>query len=320
MEYTNPDVACIGILVADFFAPPLPRLPEAGELMIVDDMLLSTGGCAANTAMDLSKLGVRAAVFGRVGNDIFADFICKELCTKGISISGVRISPSASTSRTIILPVSGQDRRFIHTVGANAELTVDDIDIDLISQTKVLYVGGYLLFSGFKQSSLANLFKITRQRGIKNVLDIAGPRAREGLDPLLEVLPYTDVFLPNHDEAKIITGLDDPFEQAKIFYQAGAKTSIVTMGCEGAVVVSNQGNFRASAYEIAFVDGSGGGDAFDAGFIVGLLEGWDLPTTVKFASAIGASACTELGTTAGVFTREAANTYIRTHPLELQVL
>jgi sugar/nucleoside kinase (ribokinase family) len=73
------DVLCTGILVADHFVPPLPRLPAEGELLKVDGMLLDTGGCAANVATDLARLGARAAVAGMVGADSFGDFIRADL-------------------------------------------------------------------------------------------------------------------------------------------------------------------------------------------------------------------------------------------------
>ncbi len=107
------DALCVGILVADLFAPPLPRLPRPGELVRVDDILLSTGGCAANTATDLARLGARVAVAGRVGNDAFAAFNGRDLSEKGVDTSAVRLSATAPTSRTIILNVSGDDRRYI---------------------------------------------------------------------------------------------------------------------------------------------------------------------------------------------------------------
>ncbi len=65
------DVLCAGILVADLFVPPLPRLPGPGELQKVGPLLLDTGGCAANTATDLVKLGVRAAeIHSQIGRKI----------------------------------------------------------------------------------------------------------------------------------------------------------------------------------------------------------------------------------------------------------
>jgi len=309
------DVLCVGVLVADLFVPPLPRLPEAGELQVVDGMLLSSGGCAANAAMDLARLGARVAVAGKLGNDFFADFVRQELEAKGVDTRGIRLTPTAPTSSTVILPVTGQDRRYIHSVGANADLRVEDVDLALVAGARVLYVGGYLLFPGFEPTALARLFQFARGHGIQTILDVAGPRAGQGLQPLAPVLPFTDVFLPNQDEAAIITGESDVWRQSEIFLERGAGTVVITRGGEGVVVRSQQAAFAAGALPIDFVDGSGAGDAFDAGYIVGLLEGWDLERTVAFASAVGASACRRLGTTAGVFTRAEAVDFLARHPL-----
>jgi sugar/nucleoside kinase (ribokinase family) len=309
------DVLCVGILVADLFVPPLPRLPEAGELQVVDDMLLSTGGCAANAAMDLARLGARVAVAGKLGNDFFAGFVRQELEAKGVDVTGVRRSTTAPTASTVILPVIGQDRRYIHTVGANAELRVEDVDLEQVARARLLYVGGYLLFPGFEPAALAQLFRFARERGILTILDVAGPRPGQSQNALAPVLPFTDVFLPNQDEAAIITGESDAWRQSEILLEWGVKTAVITRGGEGVLVRTQQTAFAAEALPIDFVDGSGAGDAFDAGYIVGLLEGWDLERTLAFASALGASACRRLGTTPGVFTRAEALDFLARQPL-----
>jgi sugar/nucleoside kinase (ribokinase family) len=319
MTDSGSEVVCVGILVADLFVPPLPRLPLPGELQLVDDMLLAAGGCAANTAMDLAKLGVRVAVSGKVGNDFFADFVRQDLQSRGVDVSGLVRSPSLPTSRTVILPVTGDDRRYIHAVGANAELRVDDVNLDQVARARVLAVGGYLLFPGFEPAALAELFQFARARGIQTVLDVAGPKPEHGPDALRPVLPFTDVFLPNQDEAATLTGEADPLRQAEIFAGWGARTTVITCGGAGVVVRTPSAVYTAPALPFEFVDGSGAGDAFDAGYIVGLLEGWDLERTVGFASAVGGSACTRLGTTAGVFTRAEAEAFLARHPLRLAI-
>src|SRR5205085_976276 len=134
-------ILCAGILVADIFVPPLPALPEAGQLLATEDFLIDTGGCAANVAAGLAKLGAAVAVAGKVGKDAFGDFIIHELAVRGIDTSHVARSEVAGTSKTVVLPVVGQDRRFIHTFGANAELTVADIAGGLTAATQILYVG-----------------------------------------------------------------------------------------------------------------------------------------------------------------------------------
>src|SRR5437870_4607354 len=93
-----PPILCAGILVADIFVPPLAALPEAGQLLATDDFLIDTGGCAANVAVGLARLGTATAVAGKVGKDAFGDFIVHELAGKGIDTSHVGRSAFAGTS------------------------------------------------------------------------------------------------------------------------------------------------------------------------------------------------------------------------------
>jgi sugar/nucleoside kinase (ribokinase family) len=305
-------VACVGILVADLFVPPLPRLPAAGELLKVDDFLLTTGGCAANTAMDLHRLGVSTSVIGKVGEDSFGDFVIQDLARHGLATAGIRRS-SQGTSRTVILPVVGEDRRYIHAVGANGDFTAADIDLRQIMAAQVLYVGGYMLLPRLEAGALAALFAEAQQAGVKTVLDVAGVTA-PARDDLALLLPHVDVFLPNHDEACILTGETDPARQAGALLDLGTGVAGITLGGDGAYICTRTEKIRAGSYTVDVVDPSGGGDAFDAGFIVGMLEGWNLATTVEFASAAGALACTALGCTAGLRTRAETQSFIRSQP------
>ena len=76
---TPTDVLCAGIIVADHVCSPIAHLPEAGELVLADKLLLTIGGCAANVAVDLAKLGAAAAVVGLVGADVFGGVVAEML-------------------------------------------------------------------------------------------------------------------------------------------------------------------------------------------------------------------------------------------------
>src|SRR5580704_16132672 len=112
------DVLCAGIVVADHVCTPVPHLPAAGELVMADGMILTIGGCAANAAVDLAKMGVHAAIVGRVGNDVFGRVVTELLSDAGVDVSLVTVSAAAATSQTLVVNVQGEDRRFIHTFGA----------------------------------------------------------------------------------------------------------------------------------------------------------------------------------------------------------
>ena len=115
----------------------------------------------------------------------------------------------------------------------------------------------------------------------------------------------------------MLTGETDPQRQAELFLQAGCAIAIITRGRDGVLLMDTQKTLAAPSVPVEVVDVSGAGDAFAAGFIVGLLEQWPLEDALRFASVIGASACTKLGCTGGVFTRKEAEMYILTHPLPI---
>ena len=310
-----PPVLCIGILVADVFVPPLERLPAAGELLATDDFLLQPGGCAANTAIALGKLGVRAAVCGRVGDDLLGDFVERDLRSREIDTSGVRRTEGYGTSKTVIIPVVGEDRRFIHTFGANAALTARDIESAALEAAEVVYVGGYLILPSLREDELAERLRAARARGTRIVLDVAVPVGQKlPVDAARRLLPLADYFVPNVDEACALTGESDPQRQAERFLEDGANTVVIKLGERGAYVRSREEAFEVLAPLVEVVEPSGAGDAFAAGLMVGILEGWELERSVRFASVIGGSACTALGCWAGVFTRAQAEAFLTAHP------
>ena len=197
----------------------------------------------------------------------------------------VATSAAFDTSQTLIVNVAGQDRRFIHTFGANGDFSAADIPREELAYCKILYLGGYLLMPNLKQEDLVPLFAEAQVRGVKTVLDVAIPRPGEYLARLEKLLPHVDVFLPNNHEGELITGATDPLDQAEVFRKLGAKTSVITMGGAGAVLVGKDLRLRAEAFAVPYVDGSGGGDAFDAGYIYGLLNDLAPKDCLRVASA-----------------------------------
>jgi sugar/nucleoside kinase (ribokinase family) len=305
------DVICAGVLVADLFVPPLARLPVAGELVVTRDFLADSGGCAANTATALAKLGVRSVVAGKVGSDLFGDFIIRDLQRKGVDISGITRSTNHGTSKTVILPVTGEDRRYIHTLGANADFAGTDLAPRLSNGSRVFYLGGYLTLPSLRSSELCALLQLAHAGGARTVLDVVLPGDQaDGQSALAEVLPYVDFFLPNVDEAGRLTGESDARSQARQLLGCGCETVVITKGERGALLMNRRETIETPAFVTQVVDPSGAGDAFAAGLIVGVLEKWEMARTLRFANAIGASACTALGCNAGIFTRPQADAFL----------
>src|SRR5205823_8400041 len=142
---------------------------------MAERLLLTMGGCAANAAVDLAKMDVRAAVVGRVGGDIFGRVVADLLREHGVDVSAVTVTPHADTSQTLIVNVAGEDRRFIHTFGANGAFRAADVPRERATHCRVLYLGGYLLMGGVRADELAEVFAAARQAGARTVLDVVTP-------------------------------------------------------------------------------------------------------------------------------------------------
>lgn len=312
------DCLSVGVLVADHLCAPIPRVPNAGELLLSDHLLLNIGGCASNAAMDLARLGVRVAVAGCVGDDAFGRFVIETLDDRGVDTSSIRRLSDVGTSGTLIINVSGEDRRFIHTIGANGRLSAADIPLARIRLAKVFYVGGFFLMPNLRAADLAELFRQARAAGVITMLDVVVPGPGDYWPQLQPLLPETDIFLPNNDEAALLTGLDDPRRQAERFHAAGARTVVITCGGRGTVLVADGLRLQAETYPVNYVGATGAGDAFDAGYIAGLLEGGDPRRCLEWGSALGASCVRSIGATDSVFNRDEAIAFMRDHRLKIE--
>jgi sugar/nucleoside kinase (ribokinase family) len=311
-------VISAGILVVDHLSSPIPRVPRAGELILCDRLPLAIGGCASNVAIDLARVGVGVGVVGCVGRDPFGQFLVERLAAAGVETSGVQMLDGVDTSGTLIINVAGEDRRFVHSAGANAVIETKHIPLQRVRRAKLFYVGGYLLMPALERpGALGELFREARRSGVKTMLDVVLPGPGDHWQKLESLLAETDVFLPNEDEAAAITGLTDPREQAKRFRDAGAQTVVITRGERGALLATDGLLVQVAPYPTQFVGGTGAGDAFDAGFIAGMLAGEDPIGCLKWGAALGASCVRSISATESVFTRDEALKFMATHELKL---
>jgi len=313
------DCLCMGILFADVTCAPIPRVPNEGELIVVDQIQLALGGCASNTALDLVKVGVRVGVSGCVGDDPFGRVIVEALQKGGVDTRGVHTIPGQPSACTMIINVQGQDRRFISTPGANTLFGVEHVPSEWLQQAKVIYVGGFFMLPKLETQETVELFRRARAAGVKTVVDVVLFGPENYWDRLAPLLPEIDVFVPNDHEGAVITGLKDPLDQANRFRDAGAKTVVITMGSKGSLLVTEGLRLRAGVYPVEFVGGAGSGDAFDAGFIAGLLAGEDPAGCLRWGSALGASCVRSITTTDSVFTRPEAEQFMQENQLPMEV-
>lgn len=309
------DVLCFGIIVSDHLCSPISHLPRAGELVMSPRMELAIGGNAANVSTDLAKLGVSVGVVGLVGRDVFGRHVRESLEAAGVDCRLLAESITSQTAQSLIVNVQGEDRRFIHAVGANAEFDASQVTPEMVRECRVLFLGGYLLAEKPPVENVVRLFQAAREAGVTTLLDVVLPGPGDYWPRLRPVLALTDIFMPNEDEALLITGEPDPWRQAEAFRAAGVRTSIITRGGQGSVIVSDEGRFEAAAHQVPFVDGTGSGDAFVSGFVLGLLRGCNTIECITLGSAMGASCVRSTGATTGVFNAAELDAFVADHPL-----
>ena len=317
---TTLDCLCAGIIVADSVCQPIEKMPPPGTLVRTERVELTIGGCAANVAVDMAKLGLRIGISGRVGNDVFGREVRDLLLTSAVQCGDLVLSETAPTSSTFVLNVKGEDRRFIHCVGANAEYSGSEITLETIRRARVLYVGGFGLLEALTPAAVVRLFQLAREANVTTVLNVVLSPS-DGLPSWIEaVAPWTDYFFPNNDEAERLSGKADPHQQAQHFRDLGVRTVVVTRGSSGSLLVDADGRLEAGIHHVEVIDGTGTGDAFVSGFLFGLLRGASRAECLQLGTAMGASCVRSMGATTGVFHAAELLAFVASHPLEVRVV
>lgn len=309
------DVVCVGILVADIVGQPIDVYPERGKLALVPRIELHSGGCAANTGIALGKLGISTRVVGRVGRDGFGSFLVDELERHGLDVRGVACDEIASTSATMVMVHSDSERSFLHCRGANAELTDADVTPELLEGARLLHVAGSFLMPRFDGEPTARVLADARGRGLITCLDTAWDAQGRWMELLAPCLPHLDHFVPSIEEARQLTRREEPEAIAAELLDRGVGTIVLKMGEQGCYVRRREGGFFLPALKVPAVDALGAGDAFAAGYIAGVMQGWDLERAARFATAVGATCVTTLGATTGVRTLQQTLDFLQAYPL-----
>ncbi|MBC8134842.1 MAG: carbohydrate kinase family protein [Fibrella sp.] len=295
-------IACFGLLVADCVTATVDRLPARGTLEIVDRVELHVGGCAANTAISLAKLGVGVAILGGVGTDGLGDFVLNAVRAAGVDTIGVKQFDSAPTAATTVCVHSDAERSFLHVPGANAVFLSGDTHWDATQDVVIFHIAGPQLMGALEaENGIVAVAREARQRGMTVTLDtVMNPRSL-GWNALKDALPFVGWFLPSHAEAHALSGESDPIRQVQFFRASGATNVAVKLGDAGCFVAPDgEEPFTMPGYTVTAVDSLGAGDAWVAGFLLGILRGWDAQTTARFANAVGASAVQAYGATTGI--------------------
>lgn len=302
MKPTGSGITCVGILCADILGKTVDRLPERGKLNLVDNISLQIGGCAANVAISLAKIGARPSIVGKVGDDSLGQFILNSLRSENVDVRGLKVDREVSTSASMVMISEDCERSIIHSLGANKEFCYQDIDLGILKGTKILLIAGTFLMPAFDGSGTERLLKAAKENGVMCCMDTAWDSKGEWMAKIESSLQYIDWFMPSYDEARELSGKTNPAEMAAVFNLKGVKNVIIKLNSDGCFVKPEHkaGYMVRSFNKVKSVDTSGAGDSFCAGFITGLDEGWAIEKCAAFANAVGAHCIMQIGTTTGI--------------------
>jgi sugar/nucleoside kinase (ribokinase family) len=311
------DYVSMGFYTYDCLGWPFTEVPPGGGTVFIDELTLAVSGAAGTAAIAASKMGLKTLAVGGVGQDLMADWVLARLRHFGVDTSGMQQKPGWKTSSSIVTTRADGSRPALHMKGATKDFFVTEDMFKDITDTNVFHIGGVGLteamdFLGEEGGQNAKAMKAAKAAGATTTVDVFAGSPKD-LPAIADVLPYTDYFMPSIEEAQALCGLTDFSDTAKFFFDMGAKTCVLTLGGDGAYYHAADGTkFRIPAFDISVKCTCGCGDAFNAGFAVGLVKGFTAEDCVRMAQATSALNATGLGSQAGVVDYESTLRFMKT--------
>jgi ribokinase len=276
------------------------RLPAAGETIIGNHFFEGGGGKGSNQAVAASILGGNTRFFGRIGFDKYGQDALAMYRRLGINADTIRVDPSIHTGISVIL-IDRYGQNLISVIpGANFNLSCDDIEGALNTLCDSCMVACQL---ENRLEVVEYALRRTHEMGVTTFLDPAPAQ------PLPESLyPCIDIIKPNETEATILTGIQvrgpaSAEDAGRWFLARGVKTAIITMGEQGATLVTTEGARHYHPPKVKAVDATGAGDTFAGALLTAVAEGKPIEDAIGFANHAAAISTTRLGVTEAIPTR-----------------
>ena len=297
------DVVGLGLNAMDYIAV-VPRFPRPGGKTDIAQLSLEPGGQVATALTVCARMGLAARYVGSVGSDPLGHLQIESLEREGIDIAHVRIVPDAASQMAVILLEAGvgertilwhRDRRLLYPPEA--------VNPEVVTSGRILHLDGRDSAAALRAARLA------RAAGVPIVIDID----RVYDDDTARLLQTVDYLIAAEAFGASFTGRDDPLDAAAALAERFPQAMTgVTLGARGAVFVLDGRPERFPAFDVEVRDTTGAGDVFHGAFIVGLLRGWDVRRSIRFAQAAAALKCRRLGARAGIPTAAEVEAFLET--------
>jgi len=300
----------------------MAQLLSMGELLIdftptgttEDGRLLfarNPGGAPANVAVQALRVGVSAGFLGRVGKDMFGDFLVDTLKGCGVETQGLTQDPDYATSLAFVQLNEHGDRdfSFYRNPGADTRLTSGDAERKLVDACSLLCFGSLPLTAEPSRSAVEDLVKYAKSQGKITAYDPnwrppLWPSEQEGVARMRSLIPQADIMKVSDEELQLLTEKKGLADGAKALLEQGVSVVVVTMGPKGCGVFTPSCTLEKNTYDTKVIDTTGSGDSFFGALLAqivqsgkkpGELTGEELSSFVDFANAAGATCATKMG-------------------------
>lgn len=295
------DVVGFGLNAVDHLIV-VPHYPAFNSKIRLRDHSQQTGGQVASALTAVARLGARARYIGKVGDDSAGALMMAHLEREGIELSYVERVPGASNQIAfIIIDERNGERTIIWDRDERLAFSAEELHAEAIGTGKILHIDGHDVEADIRAAQLAH------QAGMPVVIDV--DNFYPGCDRLL---PHIDFLVTSAEFPRRVTGIEDRRQALmKLKEVSGSYFVAMTIGHEG-VLAYHEGEFiHEAGFEIECRDTTGAGDAFHGGFIYALLQGMNIRETLRFANAVAALKCQQLGAQTGLPTRAQVDAFLR---------
>jgi ribokinase len=303
-------IVVVGSINLDLVAST-DRIPQVGETVIGRTLTTFFGGKGANQAVAVARLGYPVSMIGNVGNDAFGTQLRNGLAEAGVNTEHVETVEGSSGTALIITGPNGENS-IVVVPGANAHVTPKSLE----RAAPLLKQAGFILVQlEIPLETVEYLAEFAERYDIPFMLDPAP--ARELPASLLRRVSW---LTPNETETRELlkANLDDNEQSANAaadqLLSRGVKNVVLKLGSRGCVVAQgSQSKERIPAFSVNAVDTTAAGDAFNAGFAVGLISGYSASESGVFASAVAALSVTRPGAQPSMPRSDEVEEFLREH-------
>lgn len=308
------DITVIGAAIIDVLAAHAGRQVFETGSQPMDTIQMSFGGDALNEAVILSRLGARVQLITKIGSDEAGKRVFDYMEENHLSTESVTIEERLQTGINIVLVDHDGERHFLTNPHSSLrKLALEDVERYLNRAAKIVSFASMFVSPLFTIESMERLFARIKKEDRILAVDMTKAKQGETLEDIRELLPFIDYLFPNEEEIAMLTGVQDPCENARRLVEKGMKTAVVKCGAKGCIVADRMGVQKVPAVPVqTCVDTTGAGDSFAAGFLYGVSRGWDAVTCAGFGSATASCVVEQYGAVSGIRSIKEVEARIRT--------